>query len=436
MIKGYRLRRLLAPTIGLQKAAGLFVLGIVSLLLGLGLGFTPLVRPFVRWLTAATHIGLERFVPRDRIAYAEWILGLVFLLFGIYLTFRAVRAVINHIVETLNPGLTVGKIDVYMRRRQLAQGPRIVAMGGGTGLSTLLRGLKHHSSNITAIVTVTDDGGSSGRLIQDKGMIPPGDIRNCLVALADAEKSMTDLFQHRFKNDSGTLSGHAIGNLLIAALVDQAKGDFEKAIEIASDVLAIRGRVVPATLEHVRLRAVLEDGVEICGETAIVQAGRRIRRIHLDPPNCVGYKAAVEAIQAAELICIGPGSVYTSIIPNLLVPEIAEALRLSTAPKVYICNVMTQPGESDSFSASEHVTTIFNNAERKVFDTVMVNTGVPNESLLGRYREVGQHLVEADIDRIRAMGLKVLQGNYMSETDFVRHDPMKVVGRLMALVGR
>ena len=434
MIKGYRLRRLLAPTIGLQKAIGLFVLGIVSLLLGFGLGFKPLVKPFSLWLASTTNLGLQRLqIPRDRIAYAEWILGLVFLLLGMYMIFRAV---INHIVETLSPGLTAGKIDVYVRRRQLAQGPRIVAMGGGTGLSTLLRGLKHHSSNITAIVTVTDDGGSSGRLIQDKGMIPPGDIRNCLVALADAEKSMTDLFQHRFKNDSGSLSGHAIGNLLIAALVDQAKGDFEKAIEIASDVLNIRGRVVPATLEHVRLRAVLEDGAEVCGETAIVQAGRRIRRIHLDPPDCVGYKAAVEAIQAAELICIGPGSVYTSVIPNLLVPEIAEALRMSKAPKVYICNVMTQPGESDSFTASEHVTTIINNTERKVFDYVMVNTGIPNESLLGRYRDVGQHLVEADIDRIRAVGVRVIQGNFMSDSDFVRHDPMKVVARLMALVGR
>jgi uncharacterized cofD-like protein len=436
MIKSYRLRKLIAPTVGLQKAAGMMVLGLISLFLGIGLGFKPIVKPFANWLAKLTHLGLQRLVPVERIDITEWILGLVFLLFGIYLTFRSVRALINHIVETLNPGLTVGKVDVYVRRRQLAQGPRIVAMGGGTGLSTLLRGLKQQSSNITAVVTVTDDGGSSGKLIQEKGMIPPGDIRNCLVALADAEKSMTDLFQHRFQNDSGSLSGHAIGNLLIAALVDQAKGDFERAIEIASDVLAIRGRVVPSTLARVGLRAVLEDGVEVCGETAIVAAGRRIRRIHLDPPNCVGYKAAVEAIQAADLICIGPGSVYTSIIPNLLVPEIAEALRLSKAPKVYICNVMTQPGESDSFSASEHVTTIINNTERRVFDYVMVNTGTPNDSLLGRYREVGQHLVEPDIDRIRVMGLKVLQGNYMSETDFVRHDPMKVVSRLMTLVGR
>ncbi|MDR3688185.1 MAG: uridine diphosphate-N-acetylglucosamine-binding protein YvcK [Fimbriimonas sp.] len=436
MIKSYRLRKLLAPTVGLQKAAGMMVLGIISLLLGIGLGFKPIVKPLANWFATMTHLGLERLVPRDRLDTTEWALGLVFLLFGIYLTFRAIRAVINHIVETLNPGLTAGKVDVYVRRRQLAQGPRIVAMGGGTGLSTLLRGLKHHSSNITAIVTVTDDGGSSGKLIQDKGMIPPGDIRNCLVALADAEKSMTDLFQHRFKDDSGSLSGHAIGNLLIAALVDQAKGDFERAIEIASDVLAIRGRVVPSTLETVGLRAVLEDGEEICGETAIVSAGRRIRRIHLDPPNCIGYKAAVEAIQEADLICIGPGSVYTSVIPNLLVPEIAEAIRLSKAPKVYICNVMTQPGESDTFSASEHVTTILNNTERKVFDYVMVNTGTPNESLLGRYSNVGQYVVEPDIDRIKVLGLKVLQGNYMSDTDFVRHDPIKVVSRLMSLVGR
>src|SRR5205085_7683134 len=165
-----------------------------------------------------------------------------------------------------------GKVNVNLQKKLLTQGPRIVALGGGTGLSTLLRGLKQHSSNITAIVTVTDDGGSSGRLVQEKAIIPPGDMRNCLVALADAEKAMTDLFQHRFKDDSGSLSGHSMGNLLIAALVDQSKGDFEKAVERASDVLNIRGRVVPATLERVRLRALLDTGVEICGETAIVEA--------------------------------------------------------------------------------------------------------------------------------------------------------------------
>jgi uncharacterized cofD-like protein len=363
------------------------------------------------------------------------LLGLFFLAVGLYVLFRGIRATLNHILETLNPGLTTGKMDVYLRRQQLAQGPRIVALGGGTGLSTLLRGLKHHSSNCTAIVCVTDDGGSSGRLVADKAMIPPGDIRNCLVALADAEKSMTDLFQHRFRDDSGSLSGHAMGNLLIAALVDQAKGDFEKAVEIASDVLAIRGRVLPSSLDHVRLRAELEDGTEICGETAIVAAGKRIQRIHLDPEDCVANKDAVEAIRIADLVCIGPGSVYTSVLPNLLVPEIAAALRSTRCPRVYICNVMTQPGESDSYPASEHVSAIEHNAGSRLFDYVVVNTGSPSRSAMERYESSGQFIVEPDLDRIRAMGYRVIQGNLMSETDVVRHDPMKIAARIVGLLG-
>ena len=436
MTKHPKLRRLLLPTIGLQKAAAMLLLGLLALFIGFGLAFKDKILPIFQWAHQTAKNGVAQFFAPQDVPLATHFLALAFLILGTYLSFRGIRAALNHILETLNPGLTSGKVDVYLKRLQLAQGPRIVAMGGGTGLSTLLRGLKGHSSNITAIVTVTDDGGSSGRLVQDKGMIPPGDIRNCLVALADAEKQMTDLFQHRFKDDSGTLSGHAIGNLLIAALVDQAKGDFEKAIQIASAVLAIRGRVVPSTLAHVRLRAELEDGTEICGETAIVAAGKRIKRIHLDPEDCEAHKDALEAIRSADLIAIGPGSVYTSIIPNLLVPGVAQALKESHAKKVYICNVMTQPGESDSLSASEHVTTILNNVEARVFDYCLVNTGVPSDLALEKYREVGQHLVEADMDRIKAMGLRVLQGNMMSESDFVRHDPMKVSERLVALLAR
>ena len=260
MISPYRLRKLLAPTAGLQRAIGLFSLGLIALFLGAGLSFKDIILPVMQWASSVTRRGVNRFVPPGEVSYAMHLLGLFFLLGGSYLVYRGFRSAMNHVLETFNPGLTTGKIDVYVRRQQLAQGPRIVALGGGTGLSTLLRGLKQHSSNITAVVTVTDDGGSSGILVKDKGMIPPGDIRNCLVALSDAEKAMTDLFQHRFKDDSGSLSGHSIGNLFIAGLVDQAKGNFEKAVQIASDILAIRGRVVPATLEHVRLRAELEDG--------------------------------------------------------------------------------------------------------------------------------------------------------------------------------
>jgi uncharacterized cofD-like protein len=436
MIRSYRLRRLFAPTAGLARAVALTLAGLFCFFLGAGLSFKTWILPLLQWASDQARLIAIDLVPRDKVEQILWQAGGLFLLLGLIVTYRGVRSGISHVIETLNPGLKEGKVDVYLRRQQLAHGPRIVAIGGGTGLSTLLRGLKHHTSNITAIVTVTDDGGSSGRLIQEKGMMPPGDIRNCLVALADAEKSMTDLFQHRFKKDSGSLSGHSVGNLLIAALVDQARGDFEKAVETASAVLAIRGTVVPSTLQNVRLRARVEGGGEICGETAIVEAGRTIDRIYLDPENVHAHRTAIEAIRSADLICIGPGSVFTSIIPNLLVPEIADALREAIAPRVYICNVMTQPGESDAFAASEHVAAVVKHVEGRIIDYVMVNTGVPGEELLGKYRGSGQLIVEPDIDRIRAMGFRILSGNFMSETDVVRHDPMKVTSRLMGLVSR
>lgn len=436
MIKSYRLRRLLAPTAQLVRAGGIFALGALFLFVGIGLSFKALILPAVVWSAHTTRDGLAMVVDSNHIDVTMHWLGLAFMILGLFCVFRGVRATINHILDTLTPGLKEGKYDVYRKRLQLAQGPRIVAIGGGTGLSTLLRGLKQHTSNITAIVCVSDDGGSSGKLIRDKAMIPPGDIRNCLVALADAEKSMTDLFQHRFKDDSGALSGHAMGNLLIAALVDQAHQDFEKAVEIASDVLAIRGRVVPVSLAHIQLHALLEGDIEITGETAIVAARRRIRQIVLEPADCKPTREALESIRQADLICIGPGSVYTSIIPNLLVPGVAEALRESNAIKVYICNVMTQPGESEGYSASEHVTAILENVKGKIFDAVMVNNGLPSSSALDKYRGSDQHMVEADIDRIKALGIRVIQGNFMSETDVVRHDPMKVATRLMSLLGR
>ncbi len=378
MISRYRFRRLFAPTAGLSKALITTLLGLFCFIVGAALSFKQAIGPFLDWTARQASALLSRLIRAEDLEIPTHFLGGMLLVLSMLLIFIGLRAGVRHLFETLNPGVKSGMVDVYVRRQQLAQGPRIVALGGGTGLSTLLKGLKQHSSNITAIVTVTDDGGSSGRLVKEKGIIPPGDIRNCLVALADAEKSMTDLFQHRFKRDSGTLSGHSMGNLLIAALVDQAQGDFEKAVEIASDVLAIRGRVVPSTLERVHLRAILDDGTEICGETAIVESGKRIRRIFLEPANAKPHQPALDAIRDADLICIGPGSVYTSVIPNLLVPGIAQAILESRAVKVYLCNVMTHPGESDSFAASEHVTAVQVNVQTRIFDYVMVNTGVPS----------------------------------------------------------
>jgi uncharacterized cofD-like protein len=432
-MRRYRIRKLIAPTRGLQQAFLFFTLGQIAFVLGVGLSFKDFIRPILTGLSARIQGGVAEFVPANNVAVTTHYLAGILMLIGGWLSFRGIRSAIAHIVETLNPGLKSGKVDRYLQRLRLAQGPKIVAIGGGTGLSTLLRGLKQETSNITAIVTVTDDGGSSGKLIKDKGMIPPGDIRNCLVALADAEKAMTDLFQHRFTN-SGALTGHSLGNLLIAGLTDQNDKDFERALEIASDVLNIRGRVLPSTLEHVRLAATFSDGRTEYGETNIVEQHKEIKSLELEPKDPAAHPSAIEAIRQADLICIGPGSVYTSLIPNLLVPGIAEAIAASTAIKVYICNVMTQPGESEGFTASRHVAAIVDCVRERVFDYVLINTAIPTEQAVAKYQGSGQHLVEADEDMIRKQGFRMIRGNFMSETDVIRHDPVKVTNRLMKLL--
>lgn len=429
-----RIKQMLAPANGFRQSGIMTVLGLTVFFLGFAISFKDRIPTALDLISRKADIILGIVVDKDGLPWSRHIFGGLMLIAGFFFLVQGIRSGIRHLFETINPDVGGKVARLYRRRLQLAQGYRVVALGGGTGLSTLLRGLKQHTSNITAIVTVTDDGGSSGRLVAEKGIIPPGDIRNCLVALADAEKSMTDLFQHRFTSDSGSLSGHSVGNLLIAALVDQARGDFEKAIELASDVLNIRGRVVPSTLNHVRLRALLEDGTEICGETKIAESGRRIRRIFLDPEDSEAHKSAIDAILEADIICIGPGSVYTSVIPNLLVPGIAQAIEQAQAKKVYLCNVMTQRGESDSFSASEHVSAIMANVDRRIFDYVMVNTAAPSQSAIEKYRGAGQFVVSPDQDRIRSMGYRPVSGDFMSETDLVRHDPMKIAGGLIRML--
>ncbi|HRJ26782.1 MAG TPA: YvcK family protein [Fimbriimonadaceae bacterium] len=436
MINRHRFRQLIAPTAGIRKSVAVALLGLGFFLVGLALSFRLLIGPAFSSLSDWWNSILSQAVPKDQIDLANHWLGLVLLLVGFYLLFQGVRGSLRRINEILNPGIKGGMAKTFLRRQQLAQGVRIVAIGGGTGLSTLLKGLKQYTSNITAIVTVTDDGGSSGRLVRDMGIIPPGDLRNCLVALADQEKLMTDLFQHRFKTEAGSLSGHSIGNLLIAALVEQEGGDFDKALTRASEVLNIRGRVIPSTLTPVRLRALLENGAEVCGETNIVSSGARIRRIFLDPEHAEPHPDALEALAEADLIVIGPGSVYTSLVPNLLISGITEAIQSSRAAKAYICNVMTQPGESDAFTAAEHLVALQANIDGRVIDYALVNTGVPSPAAIEKYEQSGQHLVQADLDRIKAMGIKPVTGDYMSESDYVRHDPMKLAARLLGLLNR
>lgn len=436
MIKNYRIRRILAPTVGVRGAIFSAILGLFLFTLGFMVSFRAILGPFVSRVETNYSGWVRGLVAEDQVEKVTHVIGGAALVFGFYLVFRGLRKLLRRLIETLNPAMKSGMVNTFVRRQQLAQGPRIVALGGGTGLSTLLRGLKQYSSNITAIVTVTDDGGSSGRLSAEMGIIPPGDIRNCLVALADAEKVLGDIFQHRFGREAGSLSGHSLGNLLIAGLIQRADGDYDRAFKMASEVLNIRGRVVPSTMDRVGLRAVLDDDSEISGETAIVSSGRRIRRLYIEPANCTPFADAIAAIEEAEVITIGPGSVFSSVIPNLLVPEIAAALERSKAIKIFICNVMTQPGESDSFTAAEHLVALQANVPFRVVDYVVVNSGIPSASTLEKYRTSNQFVVEPDVDRIRAMGFKVLLGNFVNELDYVRHDPFKVAGRIADLFQR
>jgi uncharacterized cofD-like protein len=360
-------------------------------------------------------------------AALQWtlmILGAALVYFGITQWMRS-------IVYALSPNEGQRLIEVIYERRQLDRASRIVAIGGGTGLSTLLRGLKQYTSNLTAIVTVTDDGGSSGRLRHELGVLPPGDIRNCLVALADSESTMTDLFQYRFREGDG-LAGHSFGNLFIAAMCGIA-GDFDRAIKESSKVLNIKGRVLPSTLANVGLRASLADGSTALGETAISAARTPIASLALMPPDCKPLPEAIEAIASADVIVLGPGSLYTSILPNLLVPGIAEAIANSRALKVYVCNIMTQPGETDGMTASDHVRALLAGGVGRLFDYALVNVQEP-QRLLHAYESEGAHLVEPDFDNVAALGVTPIPGKFVSEAQLVRHDTKKLSEALAELI--
>ncbi|HWQ02883.1 MAG TPA: gluconeogenesis factor YvcK family protein, partial [Candidatus Nitrosotenuis sp.] len=291
---------------------------------------------------------------------------------------------------------------------------RIVAIGGGTGLSTLLRELKQHVarrrperarlpiSDLAAVVAVTDDGGSSGRLRREYRMLPPGDIRNCMVALSKDEALLGKLFQYRFESGRG-LRGHSFGNLFLTAMM-RVTGDFPDAVRRAGQVLAIRGRIFPVTPQNVTLRAEMDDGSIVDGESKISAAGKHIRRVRLVPSNAKPLPEVIEAIREADLITIGPGSLYTSIIPNLLVPGVASAIRRARATRVYIANLMTQPGETTGYSAADHVRAIYKHTQLSLFDWVVLNSGKFSPRILRRYRRQGAAPVEADLPDLQKLG--------------------------------
>ena len=329
-------------------------------------------------------------------------------------------------LSMIDGGDNLSLLENLYRRRKLNRGPKIVAVGGGTGLSMLLRGIKNITNNVTAVVTVGDDGGSSGRLREEMGVLPPGDIRNCIAALADDEDLVTKLFQYRFKTGEG-LEGHSFGNLFLTALC-AITGDMVRAVKESSNVLSIRGRVLPSTLDDMKLVAEMQDGRIIHGESNIPEAHGKIKRLFTDPQNCRALPDVITAIKEAELIILGPGSLYTSVIPNLLIREISHEIAKSNAKKIYVCNIMTQPGETDGYSVCDHINAIMKHAGSKnVIDAVLVNDFMPS-NLAKKYQMSGSHPVKLDFDNLKKLGVKLVTRKLIedSKEGLVRHSSNRV----------
>lgn len=307
---------------------------------------------------------------------------------------------------------------------------KIVGIGGGTGLSAILEGIKNYSTQITAIVTVTDDGGSSGRLRKDFNILPPGDIRNCIVALADSNSLLSELFQYRFKGESD-LAGHSFGNLFIAAM-SEITGSFAKSILEVSKILNIKGKVLPSTLKSVVLGAEFEDGTKILGQTRIVNYPGSIKNIFLSPKKPAAYEGVIKACQEAEIIILGPGSLFSSIIPNLLVEGVAEAIRNSTAKKVYICNIMTQPGETDGFTVSDHISNIEKYLDSNI-DYLLLNSAKIPEKLIKKHAAKNSFEVALDAEKIKSQ-IKIIRKDILSGKEFVRHEPAKTAKAILTSV--
>ena len=328
------------------------------------------------------------------------------------------------------------------------RGLRVVAIGGGTGLSTLLRGLKSFVLSpaeiraaqadlpiireLCAVVTVSDDGGSSGRLRKELNMLPPGDIRNCIVALSEDEALLSKLFRHRFDKGSG-LEGHSFGNLFLAALTSLTS-DFSEAVRLSSEILLTRGHIYPATTSNIELEALFEDGSRVRGETKITASKGRIRELFLVPPDVGPMPQTLEAIAGADVITIGPGSLFTSLIPNLLVRGISEAIVASSATKVYICNLMTQANESLGLTAADHIRALNRHAQKQIFDFALINRIPASEELKAKYAGEGACQIVNDLDEIEALGVVPVLGDYLEEAGVARHNTARVARDLLELV--
>lgn len=416
-MKRPRIPRWLYPGMHLKRWLVLLFFGITVLGLGAAILLIDWYRglPDDSFIFVLTGAGLDRPIRAVMVAIG-----------GVALTAIGVWGLMRSIVS---PFVTRGDsvLEVLYTKRYLARGPRIVAIGGGTGLSTLLRGLKGYSANITAIVTMTDDGGSSGRLRQQLGIAPPGDIRNCIAALADAEPLMTQLMQYRFPPGSG-LDDHAFGNLFIAAMT-AVTGDFEEAVRESNRVLAVRGQVLPATSVPLNLAATLESGRKLTGQVSISSADEPIERVSIEPPDVRANHEAIERILEADLVVVGPGSLFSSVLPNLLISDIRDAVEAAAGIRVYVCNVATQPGETGFYTAAQHLEALIDHVGEGLFDYVLLND---NHDARRPEGWLGQP-VQVDVRALEELPITIVEEDLIDVTNAHRHDPAKLAAALMRI---
>ena len=405
----------LIPGLNIKRWLFLIFLGSVLMILGFLIIFD--IRPIYQTM---------ELIRKAAIILPSEILAIIVIFIGAIVFFSGWKNTTLSIMDMDSNKSGNSLLEKLYRRSKLNKGAKVVAIGGGTGLSMLLKGIKKYTNNITAVVTVGDDGGSSGRLREDLGILPPGDIRNCIAALADDDNLITELFQYRFKKGEG-LEGHSFGNLFLTALC-AITGNMVKAVKESSKVLNIRGVVLPATLDDMKLVAEFVDGSIVRGESNIPEEHKQIKRLYTEPLNCKALPEAIQSILHADLIILGPGSLYTSVIPNLLVNEIVEAIDQSQAKKIYVCNIMTQPGETDNYSVASHVNALLSHANgKKIIDAVLVNDSLP-ENISDGYAKNGSIPIRLDMENISPIGIEIVSQKLIEENKqgLVRHSSNRV----------
>jgi uncharacterized cofD-like protein len=408
----------LYPGLEIKRWLLMLIVGILGISLGIAYLITHLYRtqPFP---PVAYYLTLQ-FIDRP-------FRGLLFIVIGFAVVVLALRQLGTSLLDVLDANGRSPLVDRVYRSRRLSRGPKVVAIGGGTGLSTLLRGLKEYTANITAIVTVADDGGSSGRLRRSLGVPPPGDFRQCIAALADTEPLVAELFQYRFGAGSD-LDGHSFGNLFIVAM-SEVTGSFERALQESSRVLAVRGQILPSTLHDLVLHAELDDASVLSGESKISETLLPIQRVYIQPEDPPAYPEAVKALQEADAIVIGPGSLYTSVLPNLLVKGITQAIRSSPAPKIYVCNVATQPGETDNYTLRDHLAALERHVGGRLVDFVLANNHFIEMPAQWRVTNVA-----LGGEQEKADGGRIVLEDLIDEGFPTRHSPQKLAQALMKII--